>query len=135
MTDDRKPQPIEIQLAVLDSKMDGIQNTLNVRLQSMDDRIDKNNAEIKSVERHAEAGRLTQSDAFAKLLEAKADKVQCDDRYDFLNGRVKSVEGDLKKGVWIVLAAVFSAILIMVLPKPNLTFDQHKPPVAVAVSQ
>lgn len=125
-------RPVEIQLAVLDSKLDGIKTTLDVRLNHIEERISANAADIKSVERHGEAGRIQQADAFAKLLERKTDKVQSEERYAAVVDRVAKIESNLKTGNWIILAAVIAALLGGgYLAKKD--HDQgQKPPTAVA---
>lgn len=105
------PTPLEIQLAVLDSKLDGIKTTLDVRLNHIEERITANAAEIKSVERHGEAGRVQQADAFTKLLERKTDKIQSEERYISITDRVEKIETHLSRALWIVLGAVILAVL------------------------
>lgn len=129
-------KPVEIQLAVLDSKLDGIKSTLDVRLNHIEERITKNAADIQAVDRHAGAALKAQSEAMAKLLEAKTDKVQSEERYKNIDGRVKAVEGDLKKGVWIIVSAVILAVVALVVVKPHVTLGGPGTPVpAVTVSQ
>lgn len=129
-------KPVEIQLAVLDSKLDGIKSTLDVRLNHIEERITKNAADIQAVDRHAGAALKAQSEAMAKLLEAKTDKVQSEERYKNIDGRVKAVEGDLKKGVWIIVSAVILAVVALVVVKPHVTLGGPGTPVpAVSVSQ
>lgn len=129
-------KPVEIQLAVLDSKLDGIKSTLDVRLNHIEERITKNAADIQAVDRHAGAALKAQSEAMAKLLEAKTDKVQSEERYKNIDGRVKAVEGDLKKGVWIIVSAVILALVALVVVKPHVTLGGPGTPVpAVTVSQ
>lgn len=129
-------KPVEIQLAVLDSKLDGIKSTLDVRLNHIEERITKNAADIQAVDRHAGAAIKAQSEAMAKLLEAKTDKVQSEERYKNIDGRVKAVEGDLKKGVWIIVSAVILAVVALVVVKPHVTLGGPGTPVpAVTVSQ
>lgn len=105
------PTPLEIQLAVLDSKLDGIKTTLDVRLNHIEERITANAAEIKSVERHGEAGRVQQADAFSKLLERKTDKIQSEERYIAIIDRVGKIEDTHKKLNWAVTGAIISALL------------------------
>lgn len=129
-------KPVEIQLAVLDSKLDGIKSTLDVRLNHIEERISKNSADIQAVDRHAGAALKAQSEAMAKLLEGKTDKVQSEERYKNIDGRVKAVEGDIKKGVWIIVATVIAAVLALVIIKPHVTLGGPGTPVpAVTVSQ
>ena len=129
-------KPVEIQLAVLDSKLDGIKSTLDVRLNHIEERITKNSADIQAVDRHAGAAIKAQSEAMAKLLEAKTDKIQSEERYKNIDGRVKAVEGDLKKGVWIIVSAVILAVVALVVVKPHVTLGGPGTPVpAVTVSQ
>lgn len=111
MTEDHKPQPIEIQLAVLDSKMDGIQNTLNVRLQSMDDRIAKNGTDIENAKNHATNGLNAQADAFKAQLATKTDKVQSEERYVAVVERIHKMEGSQTWIGRIVVGAVIIAVL------------------------
>lgn len=129
-------KPVEIQLAVLDSKLDGIKSTLDVRLNHIEERISKNSADIQAVDRHAGAALKAQSEAMAKLLEGKTDKVQSEERYKNIDGRVKAVEGDIKKGVWIIVATVFAAVLALVIVKPHVTLGGPGTPVpAVSVTR
>lgn len=109
MTENTKP--VEIQLAVLDSKLDGIRTTLDVRLNHIEERITENAAEIKAVERHAEAGRLQLDDAFNKLLTTKTDKIQSEERYSNITDRMTKVEGHLTWTVRLVIGAVILAVL------------------------
>lgn len=104
-------KPVEIQLAVLDSKLDGIRTTLDVRLNHIEERITENAAEIKAVERHAEAGRLQLDDAFNKLLATKTDKIQSEERYSNITDRMTKVEGHLTWTVRLVIGAVIMAVL------------------------
>lgn len=104
-------KPVEIQLAVLDSKLDGIRTTLDVRLNHIEERITENAAEIKAVERHAEAGRLQLDDAFNKLLATKTDKIQSEERYSNITDRMTKVEGHLTWTVRLVIGAVILAVL------------------------
>lgn len=129
-------RPVEIQLAVLDSKLDGIRTTLDVRLNHIEERLTDNAAQIKAVERHADAAINAQGNAMAELLKAKTDKVQSEERYANIHGRVKAVESDLKKGVWIIVTAVIVAVLALVVVKPHVTLGGPGTPVpAVTVSQ
>lgn len=125
-------RPVEIQLAVLDSKLDGIKTTLDVRLNHIEERISANAADIKSVERHDEAGRIQQADAFAKLLERKTDKVQSEERYSSILDRVQKVESNQ---TWIGRAVIL-AVVLAVIGGGAIYKKEHdqaqKPPAAVA---
>lgn len=97
MTTPKLPHTLETELAVLNTKLDGIQTTLNVRLTHMDDRIG----------------------GLAKLLDAKTDKSQTEDRFVSANARIEKIEGHINKLVWLIVGAVVIAVVGMVLIKPG----------------
>jgi hypothetical protein len=114
-----KPASLETELAVLNTKLDGIQTTLNVRLTNIDKGITDNAAEIKSVERHANAGIKAQGEAMAELLKGKTDKSQSDERYGVVNDRIGKIENHMKWVVYLIVGAVLTAIVAMVVIKPD----------------
>jgi len=104
-------KPVEIQLAVLDSKLDGIRTTLDVRLNHIEERLTDNATQIKAVERHADAAILSQGNALAELLKAKTDRIQSEERYSNVTDRISKVEGHLTWTVRLVIGAVILAVL------------------------
>lgn len=99
-------RPVEIQLAVLDSKLDGIKSTLDVRLNHIESMVAKNATDIAAVDRHSEAGIRQQGEAFAALVKEMATKAdlatnaeKSDERYGLINARIDAKADKLTQTV------------------------------------
>ncbi|MGU3456557.1 hypothetical protein ACLBV5_09610 [Brevundimonas sp. M1A4_2e] len=112
-------QTLDVQLAVLNTKLDGIKDTLDVRLTNMDTRINDNAAAIKQVERHSDAAVIAQGEAMTKALEKKTDQRQSEERYSGINERIGKIESHMKWVVYLIVGAVITAVLAMVVIKPD----------------
>lgn len=134
-------------MVVIDTKLDGITNTLNMSLIHLKDTVERNHKDITEDLNHVRTSIRTNSAAAEKLLDKKLDRSDFDAHCKEGNDRYGIVLASIEKKadhsaftlvqklvfgfVALVLAVVVGAVIGLVVLKP----EPHRQAPAVAVAQ